>query len=92
MAIQLTGETGAVTLPFQDHVSREALRAARVAGGEKSVTVDNLTVMAARDPLLAEGLFRLGLQKAATVACNDFEAMVRTAGAYAAHHPENSSD
>jgi hypothetical protein len=60
---------------LQAHVQAEALRVARVAAGDRARTLDNLLIMAARDHLLAEGLFRDGAQKAASDACKGFQAV-----------------
>lgn len=65
---------------LQAHVQAEAMRAARVADGDKARTLDNLLVMAARDHLLAEGLLRDAVQKAAADACKSLQTVAETGG------------
>jgi len=73
----------------EGHVQSQALRAVRVAQGDRAVAVDHLSVMAAHDPTLAQGLLALGIGKAVKDAKGAFDGMVRTGGAFVACHPED---
>lgn len=74
---------------LDSHRQKEALRAARIETGDRKRTIDLLTAMAARDPLLAEALFRLGVRTAAANACTEYKSLVKTGGNFLAAHPED---
>ena len=54
------------------HAQAEASKAARHEKGDRLAVRATLVVMAARDPLLAEGLFRMGMDAAARQACGTY--------------------
>lgn len=71
----------------EGHAQAQALRAVRVAAGDRRLAVDHLAVMAAHDPALANGLLQLGIAKAIKDALADFDRLASTAGRFTACHP-----
>lgn len=71
------------------HGQTQALRACRVANGNRKAVVDHLHVMAAHDPMLMRAVMDRGIAALADGALLTFRDIVRTAGAHRACHPEN---